>query len=150
MTISEKVAYLKGLAEGLNLDPEASKEAKLISVMMDILEDAGLSLEDLEKNSLDLADEIDALSDDLGEVEEIVYGDEEAESFAEDGEDDDEDFFEMECPNCGETLVIDESVMDAGSIECPKCKEKFSLEIGDSCEDSCCDDSCCCDSDCSH
>ena len=39
MTISEKVAYLKGLAEGLNLDVEKSKEGKLISVMIGILED---------------------------------------------------------------------------------------------------------------
>ena len=34
MTISEKVAYLKGLAEGLDLDVEKSKEGKLISVMI--------------------------------------------------------------------------------------------------------------------
>ena len=48
MTISEKVAYLKGLAEGLNLDVEKSKEGKLISVMIGILEEVGLSIEDLE------------------------------------------------------------------------------------------------------
>ena len=48
MTISEKVAYLKGLAEGLDLDTEKSKEGKLISVMIGILEEIGLSLEDLE------------------------------------------------------------------------------------------------------
>ena len=39
MTISEKVAYLKGLAEGLNLDTEKSKEGKLISVMIGIEEE---------------------------------------------------------------------------------------------------------------
>ena len=47
MTISEKVAYLKGLAEGLDLDTQKSKEAKLISVMIGILEEIGLSIEDL-------------------------------------------------------------------------------------------------------
>ena len=51
MTISEKVAYLKGLAEGLNLDVEKSKEGKLISVMIGILEEVGLSIEDLEENA---------------------------------------------------------------------------------------------------
>ena len=45
MTISEKVAYLKGLAEGLNLDVDKSKEGKLISVMIGILEEIGLSIE---------------------------------------------------------------------------------------------------------
>ena len=42
MTISEKVAYLKGLAEGLNIDTDKSKEGKLISVMIGILEEIGL------------------------------------------------------------------------------------------------------------
>ena len=65
MTISEKVAYLKGLAEGLAIDTEKSKEGKLISVMIGILEEIGLSIEDLEENTVALGEEIDALSDDL-------------------------------------------------------------------------------------
>ncbi len=68
MTISEKVAYLKGLAEGLNLDVDKSKEGKLISVMIGILEEIGLSIEDLEENALALGEEIDVLSDDLADV----------------------------------------------------------------------------------
>ena len=36
MEISEKVAYLKGLAEGLNLDTD-SKEGKLIAAIIDVL-----------------------------------------------------------------------------------------------------------------
>ena len=75
MTISEKVAYLKGLAEGLDLDTEKSKEGKLISVMIGILEEVAMSIEDLEENDLDLGEEIDVLSDDLADVEEIVFGD---------------------------------------------------------------------------
>ena len=38
MEISEKVAYLKGLAEGLNLDTD-SKEGKLIAAIIDVLDD---------------------------------------------------------------------------------------------------------------
>ena len=79
MTISEKVAYLKGLAEGLNLDVDKSKEGKLISVMIGILEEIGLSIEDLEENALALGEEIDVLSDDLADVESVVYADEDAE-----------------------------------------------------------------------
>ena len=85
MTISEKVAYLKGLAEGLDLDTEKSKEGKLISVMIGILEEVGLSLEDMEENALNLGEEIDALSDDLADVESIVYDEDE------DDEDEDEE-----------------------------------------------------------
>ena len=77
MTISEKVAYLKGLAEGLNLDTEKSKEGKLISVMIGILEEVGLSIEDLEENALALGEEIDVLSDDLADVESVVFDEDE-------------------------------------------------------------------------
>ncbi|MEA4954728.1 MAG: hypothetical protein VB096_04325 [Pseudoflavonifractor sp.] len=144
MTISEKVAYLKGLAEGLDLDTEKSKEGKLISVMIGILEEVGLSLEDLDENTTALGEELDAVSDDLADVEEIVYGDDEDED-----EDEcdcgcgckDEDFFEVECPNCGEDLEIDESVLEAGSVECPNCGEKFAIDLSDE-DDGC---SCGCD-----
>ena len=130
MTISEKVAYLKGLAEGLDIDTEKSKEGKLISVMIGILEEIGLSIEDLEENTTALGEEIDAISDDLSDVEEIVYDEDD-----EDDYDDDDDFFEVECPTCGETLVIDESVLDEGSVQCPNCKEKFAIDLSDDCGD---------------
>ena len=79
MTISEKVAYLKGLAEGLNLDTEKSKEGKLISVMIGILEEVGLTLEDLEDSTAAMGEELDAISDDLADVEEIVFDDDDEE-----------------------------------------------------------------------
>ena len=136
MTISEKVAYLKGLAEGLDLDTAKSKEGKLISVMIGILEEIGMSIEDLEENTEALGEEIDAISDDLSDVEKVVFEDED------DDEDEcccdeDDDFFEVDCPNCGETLVIDESVLEKGVIQCPSCKQTFALDLSDGC---CCDD----------
>ncbi|MBQ3557393.1 MAG: hypothetical protein IJA11_06320 [Oscillospiraceae bacterium] len=126
MTISEKVAYLKGLAEGLDLENEKSKEAKLINVMIGILEEIGLSIEDLEENDLDLGEEIDVLSDDLADVEDIVYGIDEDE----DG-DFDEDFFEVECPTCEEPIVIDEEALAEGVVQCPNCGDKFSMDLSD-------------------
>ena len=140
MTISEKVAYLKGLAEGLNIDTEKSKEGKLISVMIGILEEIGMSIEDLEENAEALGEEIDAISDDLSDVEKAVFDDAD-----EDDDDcccDDDDFFEVDCPNCGETLMIDESVLEEGVIQCPGCKQKFALDLSDDC---CCEDE---DDDC--
>ena len=140
MTISEKVAYLKGLAEGMKLDTEESKEGKLISVMIGILEEVGLSIEDMEDNMEAMGEEIDAISDDLSDVEKAVFDDED-----EDDDDcccDDDDFFEVDCPNCGETLMIDESVLEEGVIQCPGCKQKFALDLSDDC---CCEDE---DDDC--
>ena len=123
MTISEKVAYLKGLAEGLNLDTEKSKEGKLISVMIGILEELAMSVEDLEENSLALGEEIDVLSDDLADVESVV--------FDEDDDDYDDDWFEVECPTCGETLVVDDKALADGEVECPECGSRYALDLSD-------------------
>ena len=126
MTISEKVAYLKGLAEGLDLDTEKSKEGKLISVMIGILEEIGLSIEDLEENTVALGEEIDALSDDLADVESIVYDEEE-----DDEDEDEEDGFEVECPNCDEPLFIGDDELAEGVVVCPNCNTRFSLDLSD-------------------
>lgn len=128
MTISEKVAYLKGLAEGLNLDTEKSKEGKLISVMIGILEELAMSVEDLEENALNLGEEIDVLSDDLADVEDVVFDEDEDED---DEEDYDDDWFEVECPTCGETLVIDDEALADGEVECPKCGSRYAMDLSD-------------------
>ena len=121
MTISEKVAYLKGLAEGLNLDVDKSKEGKLISVMIGILEEIGLSIEDLEENALALGEEIDVLSDDLADVESVVF----------DEDEDDGDYFEVECPNCEEPILIDDEALAAGEVQCANCETRFALDLSD-------------------
>lgn len=137
MTISEKVAYLKGLADGLGVGADDSKEGKLLKEMLDVLEEIGLSMEDLESTTEELGEEIDALSDDLSDVEDAVY---------EDDEDEDDDFFEVSCPNCGADLVIDEDVLEAGTIQCPQCHENFAVNCDDDGEEdggSCCGKGCC-------
>lgn len=132
MTISEKVAYLKGLAEGLNIDTDKSKEGKLINVMIGILEEIGLALEDLEENSLALGEEIDVLSDDLADVEAVVFDEDEDEDYEdEDEEEFDDDWFEVECPNCDEVLVVDEDALAEGYIKCPNCDTEYSLDLTD-------------------
>ncbi len=122
MTISEKVAYLKGLAEGLDLDTVKSKEGKLISVMIGILEELAMSVEDLEENALNLGEEIDVLSDDLSDVEEVVFDEE---------EDYDDDWFEVECPTCGADIIVDDEAMAEGEVECPACGTRYAMELTD-------------------
>lgn len=123
MTISEKVAYLKGLAEGLDLDTVKSKEGKLISVMIGILEELAMSVEDLEENALNLGEEIDALSDDLADVEKIA--------FDEDEEDYDDDWFEVECPSCGADILVDDEALADGEVTCPSCGTRYAMQLTD-------------------
>lgn len=137
MTISEKVAYLKGLADGLDLGAEKSKEARLITSMIEILEEVGMSIEDLEESNKALGEELDAVSDDLADVEEYLLEDDDEDEEDEDDEDD-EDFFEVECPSCGEKIDVDTDVLESGVVTCPNCKEKFTVELTDECCDCCC------------
>ncbi len=125
MTISEKVAYLKGLAEGLDLDTAKSKEGKLISVMIGIMEELAMSVEDLEENALNLGEEIDVLSDDLADVEEVVFDEDE------DSEDYDDDWFEVECPTCGADILVDDDALVDGEVECPSCGTRYAMELTD-------------------
>ena len=125
MTISEKVAYLKGRAEGLDLDTAKSKEGKLISVMIGIMEELAMSVEDLEENALNLGEEIDVLSDDLADVEEVVFDEDE------DAEDYDDDWFEVECPTCGADILVDDDALVDGEVECPSCGTRYAMELTD-------------------
>ena len=130
MTISEKVAYIKGMFDGMALDTEASKEAKLIGSIIEVLEEIGLSVEDLEEEVEILNEGLEAVSDDLEDVEDLLYDDEDYDEDDEDYDEDD-DFFEISCPNCEEELVIDADVLDAGFVQCPNCKEKFAIDLSD-------------------
>jgi hypothetical protein len=132
MTTSEKVAYLKGLVEGFGIDG-ATKEGKILSNILDILEDLALDVEDMGANVAEMEEGLDVVSEDLEDVEDIVYDDEDEDEDEDDDEDEDEDgddenedesvFYEVECPNCGETVTFDEDVLNNGSMKCPACGE---------------------------
>ena len=129
MEISQKVAYRKGLAEGLALDTE-TKEGKLIAAIIDVLDEMSIRFEDIDDNLVDLEDGLDAVSDDLSDVEETLY-------FAlDDDEDDDEDDEEEECfvttcPECEEEVYFDETVLEDGEVVCPNCGAKLEFDLSD-------------------
>ena len=55
MEITEKVAYLKGLAEGMELDTE-KKEGKLLAAIIDVLDDIALEIADMKADQEELYD----------------------------------------------------------------------------------------------
>ena len=129
MEILEKVAYLKGLAEGLSLDKE-SKEGKLISVIIDLLDDMALEMQDLRDEQCEIEEGLDAVSDDLSDVESFLYEAFDEDDEEEDGEDD-EDLYGATCPNCGEDLFFNEETLDEGGVVCPGCGEQLALDTED-------------------
>ncbi len=134
MTTTEKVAYLKGLMEGMKLDTETN-EGKLLTVIADILADMASDMEDLSGDLADLAEDVDAISDDLSDVEDYLCDEDDEDE--EDEEDDEEEplFFEVTCPACNKTITVDEDVLNLGSIQCPNCGEMMEFEFDEDDED---------------
>lgn len=131
MSITEKVAYLKGLAEGMELNTD-KKEGKLLSAIIDVLEDIALEIADIEDAQEELGDGLDAVSDDLEDVEDLLYGEDEEDDESEYELDDlgeDEDCYATTCPTCEETIYFDESVLADGEVVCPNCGEKLEFDL---------------------
>ena len=140
MTVTEKVAYLKGLAEGLALD-EAKPETKIIKAMMDVLDDLALSVSDLEDGMDLISEQLDAIDEDLDELEGYVYEDLDDCCCDDCCGEDEEEYYDVECPSCGEVICVDRDILDEGSINCPNCNELLEFEIDCDCDcDDCCDE----------
>ena len=138
MTNLERVAYIRGLTEGLELDTD-KKEVKVIDAMLTLLEDMALSISDLEEAYEDMADQLDAVDEDLCTLEDDFYEDE----CCGDCDDEDECYYEVTCPNCQETICLSEDILEEGQIDCPNCGECLEFDIEDVIDDCGCGDDCC-------
>ena len=124
MTVTERVAYVRGLFEGLDFSAE-KKEGRILQAMLDLLEDMALSIEDLEEENDALQDVIDTMVEDM-------YDDDDSYDELEDDDielDPEADLFQVICPSCGEEIYIDESTLEMGSIGCPACGEDLEFDL---------------------
>jgi hypothetical protein len=139
MTIVEQAAYLKGLTEGLGCEPD-SKEGKLWNALTALLSDMAHEIEDLQANSLDMADAIDDIGDELSYLEELTLDLDRPEDF-EDFEpfEDDGELEDDEAYSAGPHLFEDEDSDEGGDEElrydgvlydvtCPSCGQEISFD----------------------
>lgn len=131
MSVSEKVAYLRGLMEGLDLDDD-SKEGKLFAAIVDTLDEISSEISDMEEDLMDLNDYAEEIDMDLGDVEDFVYGDDDCDCCCDDDCDCDCDCVEIHCPACDEDVCIDlDCIDDDGVCQCPNCGADIEFEILD-------------------
>ena len=144
MTITEKIAYLKGVADALDLQAGDKKDQLIVS-LLDAMEDMALELDELGADLDTLGDLVDELDEDLGAVEEEVYDLDDCDCCCDDDCDcdccdddcdcccdDDCDCVDAICPNCGADICIDFDALDEGNpIVCPACETKLDFEFVD-------------------
>ncbi len=146
MDICEKIAYIKGLVDGLALDTD-SKEGKIIAAIVDLLGDITEEICDIEDACDDMSEQIDAVDEDLASLESIIYEDEDCDCDCCDDEDCDcgccdDELYEITCPSCNDVIYLDSEMIEEGGIDCPNCGTL--LEFDFDCD--CCGDDCdCCD-----
>lgn len=125
MNLTEKAAYLKGLMEGLDLDA-SKKEVKVLNAMYDLLDDLALTVTDLDSDIDQVYDELDAIDEDLSDIEDVVFDEDEDEC---DCDCCDGDTYELTCPACGATVEVDEDTLLSDDFRCPACGEKFEIDF---------------------
>ena len=142
MTITERAAYIKGLAEGLGID-DSTKEGKIINALIGAIADMSLTISDLESQIDELSEQVETIDEDLGSLEEDFYDlDDECGCGCEDDEDDDYldgDLYEVCCPTCGDTVCIDSDMLEEGQTTCPNCGELLEFDLEEDCGDDHCD-----------
>lgn len=135
-SLSQRISYLKGLAEGLGVSANTN-EGRLIVGIIDVLNEMADSLSELEASHADLNEYVESIDQDMQDIEETVYGsddDEDDDEIDDDDDDDDDDanFIEVECPCCHETVYFDEEVFDDDEdVTCPNCDKSVLVEDED-------------------
>lgn len=117
--LSDRVSYLKGLAEGMEIG-EDSKMGKLVLAIIDALGETAEAIEHLVAEHEELDEYVESIDDDLAEIEEALFDDED--EYDDDDDDGDEDLIECECPHCQNTIYFDAESFDlSDDHNCPNC-----------------------------
>lgn len=137
MNVSEKVAYIKGLVEGLDLDTN-KKEVKVINAMLELLEEMADNMTEIEDAYDELCDRVETLEEDFSDLEDDYYGDYEDIDYDDFDEVEDENknenteqFYEVTCPSCNEKINLTEDVVLSGNMSCPSCGEVLELNFSE-------------------
>ena len=131
MDTTESLGYLKGLIEGLDLG-DNKKETKVFSAIVDVLSNLVEDIDDMTDGVEMLAHQVDAVDEDLADLEEYVYDDYDDECDCDDccdDDDEDEEEFEVECPLCNTPFTVDAETALNGTVPCPNCGEMLEFEV---------------------
>ncbi len=108
--VKEKVSYLRGLVDGLQVNDPA--QAKLNAAIIDALDSMADAIDENDEAVAELDECITELYDVLDEIEDEEF--------------DEDDFVEIQCPHCGDTIYFDEEMLASEhEFICPSCNKEI-------------------------
>lgn len=108
--LTQRVAYLQGLASGFNVT-EASREGQVLKEVLDVLGLMAENIARIEQDQEELEAYVESLDSDLSELEDDYYG----------TEGDEEEVWEISCPHCGTVFELEADGEDRAETVCPEC-----------------------------
>ena len=136
--LTDRISFLKGMAAGmkLNMDKDANK---LMLEMLTVMGEMAEEMAAMAEKHNDLNEYVESIDDDLAELEETLFGEEDGEELDEDmdGEEDEDGLTEdalilYACPHCGHELEFRASDVDFDEdFLCPVCNKPIFPEVED-------------------
>ena len=119
--ITDRTSYLRGLAEGLNIDKEKA-ENKLLLEMLSVMEEMAQKTQEVDSDLDELDEYVAAMESDLSDMEDMLYGDGEDDEQDDDGDYDMEEDIDVNCPHCGKEFTIQAAAINFDDdVLCPAC-----------------------------
>ena len=137
--LTDRISFLKGMAAGmkLNMDKDANK---LMLEMLTVMGEMAEEMAAMTEAHNDLIEYVESIDDDLADLEETLFGEEEmdGEDVDLDGDEDDEDEFGeddlivYDCPHCGHEIEFRANDVDFDEdYLCPECQKPIFPELNE-------------------
>ena len=136
--LTDRISFLKGMAAGmkLNMDKDANK---LMLEMLTVMGEMAEEMAAMAEKHNDLNEYVESIDDDLAELEETLFGEEDGEELDEDmdGEEDEDGLTEDDlilyaCPHCGHEIEFRANDVDFDEdFLCPVCNKPIFPEVED-------------------
>lgn len=130
MDLNARAAYIRGLMAGMEFDAD-SPNGKVISAMMDLLEDMAADVTLHEQGLEQLSEDVTDLDAEMDEVVSVLYGEALDDDFDDEDEEAEEEdaVYEVTCPNCNTVTTVDEETLMTAELVCPNCGAAFDIEL---------------------
>ncbi len=133
--LTDRISYLKGMADGmkLNMDKDANK---LMLEMLTVMGEMAEEMAAMTEAHNDLNEYVESIDDDLADLEETLFGDEDEDLEGDEGDEeededlDEDDLISYACPHCGHEIEFHASDVDFDEdYLCPACEKPIFPEL---------------------